>query len=53
MRLSRDLLTRAIAYKLQEQAYGGLSKSILRKLERRNRDSARRAACARMVRSSG
>ena len=36
MRLSRDLLTRAIAYRLQEQAYGGLSKSILRKLEHRN-----------------
>ena len=26
MRLSRDLLTRAIAYKLQEHAFGGLSK---------------------------
>ena len=39
MRLSRDLLTRAIAYKLQEHAFGGLSKSILRKLERLNIDS--------------
>ena len=36
MRLSRDLLTRAIAYRLQEHAYGGLSKSTLRKLERLN-----------------
>ena len=33
MRLSRELLTRAITYKLQERALGGLSKSILRKLE--------------------
>jgi hypothetical protein len=27
MRLSRDLLTRGISYKLQERAYGGLSKA--------------------------
>ena len=40
MRLSRDLLTRAIAYRLQEHAYGGLSKSTLRKLQRLNLDSA-------------
>lgn len=33
MRLSRDLLIRAIAYKLQENAYGGLSKATLRKLQ--------------------
>jgi Protein of unknown function (DUF2924) len=33
MRLSRDLLMRAITYKLQERPLGGLSKSILRKLE--------------------
>jgi Protein of unknown function (DUF2924) len=39
MRLSRDLLTRAIAYRLQEHAYGGLSKSIMRKLQRLNLDS--------------
>ena len=32
MRLSRELLIRAIAYKLQERALGALSKSILRKL---------------------
>jgi Protein of unknown function (DUF2924) len=36
MRLSRELLTRAITYKLQERALGGLSNSILRKLESRN-----------------
>jgi Protein of unknown function (DUF2924) len=42
MRLSRDLLMRvmrAITYKLQERPLGGLSKSIIRKLERRNLDS--------------
>ena len=33
MRLSRDLLMRAITYKLQERPLGGLSKSILRELE--------------------
>jgi Protein of unknown function (DUF2924) len=39
MRLSRDLLMRAITYKLQERPLGGLSKSILRKLERLRLDS--------------
>ena len=34
MRLSRELLMRAITYKLQERPLGGLSKSIIRKLER-------------------
>ena len=38
-RLSRDLLLRGITYKLQERPLGGLSKSIIRKLERRNLDS--------------
>src|SRR5580704_15563474 len=33
MRLSRDLLTRGISYKLQERAYGGLSKAAARTLE--------------------
>jgi Protein of unknown function (DUF2924) len=33
MRLSRDLLMRGITYKLQERRLGGLSQSILRKLE--------------------
>ena len=40
MRLSRDLLMRGIAYKLQERPLGGLSTSIIRKLERLNLDSA-------------
>ena len=39
MRLSRDLLMRGITYKLQERPFGGLSKSIIRKLERLNLDS--------------
>ena len=39
MRLSRDLLMRAITYKLQERPLGGLSTSIIRKLERLNLDS--------------
>jgi hypothetical protein len=39
MRLSRDLLLRAITYKLQERPLGGLSKSTMRKLERLNLDS--------------
>ena len=36
MRLSRDLLLRGITYKLQERLLGGLSRSLLRKLERPN-----------------
>ena len=39
MRLSRDLLMRGITYKLQERSLGGLSKSMMRKLERLNLDS--------------
>ncbi len=39
MRLSRDLLMRGITYKLQGRPLGGLSKSIIRKLERLNLDS--------------
>ena len=31
--MSRDLLTRFIAHRIQEQAFGGLSKSTLRRLE--------------------
>jgi Protein of unknown function (DUF2924) len=37
-RLSRDILLRGITYKLQEKAFGGLSKAALRKLQ----DSAAR-----------
>jgi hypothetical protein len=33
-RLSRDLLIRGIAYKLQERVWGGLPQSVLKKLER-------------------
>ncbi len=33
MRLSRDLLSRGVTYKLQERSLGGLSKSTARKLE--------------------
>ena len=44
MRLSRDLLTRGITYKLQERPLGGLSKSIMRKLERLNVESDANAA---------
>src|ERR1700738_2526687 len=40
MRFSRDLLTRGITYKLQERAYGGLSKATARKLEHANARSA-------------
>ncbi len=36
MRLSRDLLTRGITYKLQERSLGGLSDAVMRKLERLN-----------------
>ena len=39
MRLSRDLLTRGITYKLQERSLGGLSEAVIRKLERLNTGS--------------
>ena len=32
-RLSRDILLRGITYRMQENAFGGLSKTILRKLQ--------------------
>lgn len=38
MRLSRDLLIRGIAYKMQERAIGGPSKALLRKLGASNAD---------------
>jgi hypothetical protein len=37
--ICRDLLIRGIIYQLQERPLGGLSKSIIRKLERLNLDS--------------
>ena len=39
LRLSRDLLMRGTSYKLQERPLGGLSKSILRKLEHLNTEA--------------
>ena len=44
MRLSRDLLTRGITYKLQERAYGGLATATARKLERASADPLGRGA---------
>ena len=44
MRLSRNLLTRGIGYKLQERAYGGLSTATARKLERASADPMGRSA---------
>jgi hypothetical protein len=44
MRLSRDLLIRGVTYKLQERAYGGLSKAAARKLEQAGADSLSRGA---------
>jgi hypothetical protein len=38
-RLSRDILLRGIAYRLQEMAHGGLSKGVLRKLKPPNSQS--------------
>ena len=38
--LSRDLLQRGITYKIQERAFGGLSKSLLRKLTNTDTSSA-------------
>ena len=42
MRLSRDLFVRGITYKLQEQAYGGLSAATARKLEQAGANSLSR-----------
>ncbi len=41
-RLSRDLLTRGVAYKIQEQAYGGLSFDTKRRLRSLSEGSDRR-----------
>jgi len=43
-RISRELLTRAIAYRQQEQVFGGLEQSTRRLLERAAED---RSACGR------
>jgi hypothetical protein len=44
MRLSRDLLIRGITYKLQERAYGGLSKATARNLAQAAADKLSRGA---------
>ena len=44
MRLSRDLLTRGITYKLRERAYGALSLATARKLEQAAADPPSRGA---------
>ena len=43
-RLSRDLLIRSIAYRMQEIAYGGLSKATQRKLDALARELEARGA---------
>jgi hypothetical protein len=54
MRLSRDLLTRGITYKLQERAYGGLSTATARNATSRHHGTApslrRRSAPSRRFR---
>ena len=47
MRLSRDLLIRGIAYKIQEQAFGGLSKAMRRRLATLTHRSAEDGRCGR------
>jgi hypothetical protein len=46
-RLSRDLLIRTIAYRMQEVAYGGLSKAIQRKLAVLGKDLKLKGGCGR------
>lgn len=56
MRLSRDLLVRGIVYKLQERAFGGLSKSMLRRLTKgahRSRAGESRGSAAAIVTKPG
>src|SRR5688572_32710736 len=45
-RLSRDLLIRSIAYRMQEIAYGGLSKATQRKLDALTRELGRKGSIA-------
>src|SRR5262245_27366107 len=45
-RLSRDLLIRSIAYRMQEIAYGGLSKATQRKLDALARELGRKGSIA-------
>lgn len=48
-RLSRDLLQRAVAYRIQEQAYGGLSQSARRRLQTLARTMAKEGDVALQV----
>ncbi|MBY0558538.1 DUF2924 domain-containing protein [Hyphomicrobium sp.] len=54
--LSRDLLLRGITYKIQERAFGGLSKSIVRKLSGATSgallDADPKAPCVKAIRIS-
>lgn len=54
--LSRDLLLRGVTYKIQERAFGGLSKSILRKLSgaisEASSDAESKALCVKAPRMS-
>ena len=55
-RLSRDLLIRTIAYRMQELAYGGLSKATQRKLDALTRELRVKGSCgghARCVAAAG
>jgi len=45
-RLSRDLLRRVVAYKVQEQAYGGLSQAVRRRLQTLARTMAQEGEAA-------
>ncbi|HVX37597.1 MAG TPA: DUF2924 domain-containing protein [Hyphomicrobium sp.] len=46
--LSRDLILRGITYKIQERAFGGLSKSVLRKLSEVPSNIVRQASPVRV-----
>src|SRR4051794_20012426 len=45
-RVSRDLLVRALAYRVQEQSLGGLSRASLKRPSRTGREAARQGATA-------
>ena len=49
-RLSRDLLIRTIAYRMQELAYGGLSKATQRKLAVLSKELKLKGGCRRHTR---
>lgn len=47
--LSRDLILRGITYKIQEKAFGGLSKSVLRTLTDGDTSSVHRSPASRIL----